>query len=92
MGYDEDECAICYSLFGGNVHVPSTNQNIPICFLCMHEHLTDGFCGRMKPYLLTSTRYVSDQQCLFCHENRHMLLTLPICNECIPTPNNNDSN
>ena len=89
MGYDEEECAICYSASCGNTDVGSSNEHMPICFLCMHEHLTDGFRGRMSSYLLTSDRYTSGERCVMCHERRHMLMRLPICDGCIPPPPNN---
>ena len=60
MGYDEDECLICYTLGGGN---NPADGDMYICLTCFGEEFTKGCVGRVAYILNHDIKPFEYKQC-----------------------------
>lgn len=78
MGYEEDECFLCYLLDGHNNN-DTNDLTADVCMGCLHGFAiaNGGLTKNMKSVLLSEKSYCSE--CDFCGTERSMQLSFPIC-------------
>lgn len=82
MGFDEDECLICYAF--GYHDDKGENHTYSICFHCMGTiaERSDGMCSGFAYTLNGRVRhYVKD--CAVCHQYKMGAFDVKLCKTCI---------
>lgn len=78
MGYDIEECLICYTQNRGN---ETTENEITLCFSCMEKYTGDNISGRV---LNIFTQYIVDTNviCKMCAVKKKWCCTIKCCEDC----------
>jgi hypothetical protein len=77
MGYDYNECVICYLRGCGNN--PTTMRSI--CAVCIEKHHDGGNAGRVPSECMHNPGYSG--KCDLCHRDRLFTFYVGVCQGCI---------
>jgi hypothetical protein len=78
MGYDPDECLLCYCADGST---KLGNHTFNMCLKCLHEFVKED-----GPYITPRVKnaikqfsWATDEECHFCGEEAVLLMEIPHC-------------
>src|SRR5437870_4259029 len=86
MGYDSNECLLCYFSRGNNC----ADNHGYVCLLCIDMY-ADSITSRVVS-ALENCLEVTDFNCARCNESRQIGFRVTLCNGCVGNGNGIDDN
>ena len=79
MGYDSDECFLCYCSEEGGNNITKNVADICLCCLDKHIHKITSRAA----YELKNFDFSTESRCDFCHLKKMLLMQITCCKSCL---------